>query len=186
MQLKLVLILSNWHKIEPSLHFVQFVMDVLYIQNMCFMCASVIFSSCWPNHTALVKAGVNPEILKNSTVHVTVMYKCIHFWNGNESENSLNFDIIFHWKCQIFLENGKNHFFGKNNSWTGYKRTILSENCWNCLKLMSKQNTWRGFLSRSFFFFFHNFGRILENFDPKKCQERIFWYFLVSILKNKA
>ena len=78
----------------------------------------------WVSSTDItLKVGVNPEILKNSAITfklLKIVYKSIHFWNGNESENPC---LISNLTKNDFLKTKwqKNHFFGKKSSWTAYK-----------------------------------------------------------------
>ena len=65
--------------------------------------------------TVLIRAGVNPEILKNRKCCNLLNYnwsicKSAHFWNENESENPFLVSILP--QILIFWENGKNNFIG--------------------------------------------------------------------------
>ena len=65
------------------------------------------------NNLSRFKRSVNPEIVKLACCNfliITVMYKSIHFWNGNESQNPFlisNFTKI----ADFFRKWQKNHFF---------------------------------------------------------------------------
>ena len=78
-----------------------------------FQIQIIFFEILSPN--CLFNGSVNPDIVKNIACCNFLncdVYKNIHFWYGNESENPFNFLISNFTKNAVFFEKmAKNHFF---------------------------------------------------------------------------
>ena len=93
-----------------------------YFRTNCFSSRPSCYSSNSDNLkfclVIVYLTAVSTQKLWQTLHAVTFLYNCdvyknIHFWYGNESENPFNFLISNFTKNAVFEKMAKNHFFGK-------------------------------------------------------------------------